>query len=207
MKRILLLITILCASISVTHSQISYRAKAGLNFSNLKGDFDYKGKTGFHLGAFAELEILNKFALQPELLFSTQGGKFEYEPNSEGYQDLTLKSSTSYLNLHLLAKYNIVNKVYFEAGPQLGFLMSAKDAWNGTLDNGDDYSEEQDAKKDYKKIDFGLSFGVSYKIDKSISLSGRYNFGVSNISNIVAENQSINLKNNVFQLSVSYVIK
>ena len=63
---IVLFAVLLCA-------ELPFRGKKqGLTFSNVTGDLDLDGRTGFHLGAVAELGISDKFSIQPEIdLFFT----------------------------------------------------------------------------------------------------------------------------------------
>jgi hypothetical protein len=60
-------------------SKITFGAKAGLNLSSASVDrtfdTDISSLVGVHVGGFANFKFNEKFALQPELLFSTQGYK------------------------------------------------------------------------------------------------------------------------------------
>jgi len=60
-----------------------------------------------------------------------------------------------------------------EAGPQEGFLMSAKAKVGG---------ESEDLKDVTKGIDFGLDFRVGYKMDSGLNFGCRYNLGLSDIN-------------------------
>lgn len=182
---------------------IKFGVKAGVNFANLTGDFNPSMKIGFHLGGFMQYKVSEKFVLQPELLFSTQGAKYNDDQVGEGYlvageTDIKL----SYLNIPLMAKYYVTNKFSLEAGPQIGFLLSAKDkyGYTGTV-QGVPVSEsgEIDIKDDLNSIDFGINFGVGYDFNDKISLGLRYNLGLSEISDFYYFDN-----NSVIQLSLGY---
>jgi hypothetical protein len=82
--------------------QTHFGLKAGVNASGVditNGD-DYTSKAGFNLGGLAHIHITRHFALQPEIVYSLQGG-----------QDDNVKLNLHYVNI---------------PGPQLGFLTSAK---------------------------------------------------------------------------------
>ena len=78
MKKIILAIAILI-TLSSNAQKINFGIKAGLNMSILTGSKDQimSSTNGFFAGALLEFKILEKIALQPELLFSEQGAKFQ----------------------------------------------------------------------------------------------------------------------------------
>jgi len=182
---------------------LKFGVKGGVNFANLTGDFDPSMKVGFHIGGFMEYKVSEKFVLQPELLFSTQGAKYKDDQVGEGFSvagETNIK--LSYLNLPIMAKYYVTNKFSFEAGPQIGVLLSAKNeyGYTGTI-QGVPVSEsgEIDIKDDLNSIDFGINFGAGYDFNDKISVGLRYNLGLSEISEYYYFD-----KNSVFQLSLGY---
>ena len=75
---------------------IEFGAKAGLNISNFTGgDADRNSLVGFHVGFISEIPLSEKFSLQPELLYSTQGSEA---------QDV-VKIKVDYLAIPVMAKY------------------------------------------------------------------------------------------------------
>ncbi|HSB93167.1 MAG TPA: porin family protein, partial [Flavitalea sp.] len=116
MKKFLLIIV--CAStFVVAKAQVSYGVKGGLNLSNMIGGDadDAKAKIGFHAGVFAGLPVADKLSIQPELVYSVQGAKYEDDGDDINY-------NSGYLNIPVLAKYSGASGFYGETGPQLGFL-------------------------------------------------------------------------------------
>lgn len=182
MKKVVLSAMILLASIATSNAQnIDFGVKAGLNFANISGaNIDADNKTGFHAGVILEISILKTFAVQPELLYSTQGAK-----NSEG-DDLSL----DYLSLPVLAKYYIVPGVLsIEGGPQFSFLMN---------DNISIFDVVTDADTDAASFDLGGAIGLGVKIPGGLFGQVRYVRGITT----VAENPDVN--NNLFQASIGY---
>lgn len=195
---------------SVNAQQISFGAKAGLNLASISGDDtdDLDGRTGFHVGAVAEFSLSEKFSLQPELLYSTQGAKFE-DSGSIGTdlffeEEFTIK--LDYIILPIMAKYYISNGLSIEAGPQLGFIVSAKEDFeisetiNGQTSS---VSEEIDIKDEINSIDFGVNFGLGYKLVNGLNFAARYNLGLSNISDLEGSDD-FKIQNSVIQFSVGY---
>lgn len=233
MKKIILASLILFTTVSFAQ-EIKYGAKAGINVSNLRGDYpdeidENKSKIGFHIGGFLEYSINDKFSIQPELLFSSQGGNSEikesYEYNGVTYyESFTQTPKISYLNIPLMLKYKVIEKLSIEFGPQIGFVLNAKSKWeyvdtedssyNETIEvdilNGGNYNylgTDVEVKGRINKFDFGLNLGASYDITEQIIVQARYNLGLSVVddnSTAGTSTDSWDLKNSVIQFSLGY---
>ena len=115
---------------------IKFGIKGGINLSTFTGDIeDASSKVGFQAGGFAELKLSDKFSIQPEVLYSLQGAKFKETGDSYSYKE---NINASYLNVPVLAKYYVIDKLSVEAGPQIGFLLSAKSKWE-SVEGGEKY--------------------------------------------------------------------
>jgi hypothetical protein len=71
--------------------------------------------TAFNFGVMAEINVSHKFSCQPELLYFGQG--YAMDRNSIIF---------NYINIPLMAKYYLTERFSFQAGPQIGFFISAK---------------------------------------------------------------------------------
>ncbi|RTY89662.1 porin family protein [Flavobacterium sp. GT3R68] len=162
---------------------MSFGVKGGLNVASISNSDDAKSLIGFHVGAFGEFMLSEKFAIQPEVLFSTQGAKID---NSLGETDYKL----NYINIPVMAKFYVTPAVSVELGPQIGFLMSA--------DFGDD-----DVKDDLNSTDFGIGFGVGYNLTSNMSLNARYTIGLSDIEKEPFPGEDAS-QNGVLQVSFGY---
>ena len=184
MKKLLFAAAAVFAFGTANAQGMKFGAKAGLNMADWYGE-DADGadsRTSFHVGGFAEFKVSEKFAVQPELLYSSQGAK------GEG-----AKINTDYLNVPIMAKFYATDKLSIEAGPQIGFLMSAK----LKPDSGD----SQDVKDSLKSTDFGVNFGLGYNFTENISGGLRYNLGLSSVPDSADVGD---VKNGVFALSMGY---
>ena len=165
------------------NAQVKYGAKAGLNIATLNGDVEgAKSLVGFHVGGFAQIPLAAKFTFQPEVVYSAQGAK---EDGGDG------KINLGYINVPLMFKYAIAEKFNVEAGPQIGFLVSAKEKYNGNSD---------DIKDQLNSVDFSIGLGASYDFTQNLSADVRYNAGVSNI----AKESDSKIRNGVFQIGLGY---
>jgi hypothetical protein len=164
----------------VNAQETKFGAKGGLNMSSLAGAEGASSLFGAHLGGFAEIKFSEKFALQPELLFSMQGASY----------DAGGDTNMNYINIPVMAKYFVTNNISLEAGPQIGFLMSAK-------------SDGTDVKDGLNSTDFGINLGGSYYLNDNMFLTARYGFGLSDVEKDLASDEK-GSKNSVFQLSFGY---
>ena len=198
MKKVLFIAVVVLLGLgNVNAQEVKFGTKVGLNLSNFTGDLDDSdSKIGFNIGAFAEISLSDKFIFQPELLFSSQGAKFEESDNNFSSEE-TLKFN--YLNMPLMIKFAASDKFALEFGPQLGFLLSAKSKFEETFD-GETFSEEVDIKDSVKSIDFGLNFGASFDVSENIMIGARYNLGLSDI----IDSEDFKVQNAVFSFSVGY---
>lgn len=197
MKKLLLSAFAVCAFAFTSNAQdsdksssgldVTFGAKAGVNLANMAGDIeDNDMKVGFHVGGMAELAFSDKFAVQPELVFSTQG--YQYDVADE-----TVKANFSYINLPVMAKYFVTEGLSLEAGPQVGFLVDAQYKADGDSLDIDDASS----------VDFGMNFGAGYKLDNGLNFSARYNLGLSNTYDGPGKDD-YKVSNTVIQFSVGY---
>jgi hypothetical protein len=184
MKKILLTAAAVFAISFANAQDVKFGAKAGLNLSSLANAEGAKTQVGFHLGGYATIKVSDKFAVQPELLYSAQGAKFDNDVNY----------NLSYINIPVMAKFNVADKFNLEVGPQVGLLMSATTKTP---------AGSVDVKEFCKTMDFGLNFGAGYDVAENINVGLRYSLGLTQLEKEVATGQSAS-KNTNIQLSLGY---
>ncbi|MDI9363344.1 MAG: porin family protein [Flavobacterium sp.] len=176
--------TLYSASAQLSSEGIRFGVKAGVNLANVSVKASGVSVSPSSLarltaGGFAIFPIGEKFALQPELLYSGMG----YKVNSD-------KVKLDYISLPILAKYKFANGLAAYAGPQIGFLLSAK-------------ANDEDVKDGINSTDFGAAFGADYTLSSGINFSARYLVGLSNI--VKETNSGVTTKNNAFTFTIGYV--
>lgn len=183
MKKLLLFSAILFVTAPGPKAQeTSFGLKAGYNSSSvkIKDGTDYDAKSGFHFGGLAHIHLNKNFAVQPELIFSTQGGE---QPGSA----LRL----NYLNIPVALQFMAGEGFRLQTGPQLGFLLSAE------LKFGDVEVDVDDA---YSTADFSWMFGAGYLFSSGLGIDVRYNLGIGNIS----DDSDFEARNRVLQAGLFY---
>ena len=245
MKKIILtLVGVMTYTATTWAQEVKFGSKAGVNFAKISGEFydaEYpednlrmnKGITAFHIGMFAEIKLTEKFALQPELLYSIQGGRYEIsQQGTDVIMGIPLEYNISgklnwnlhYINIPIMAKYYARPNIAFEAGPYVGFNLKSewKSEYNSTFTfqgetTNESGKETEDIKRGTNSIDFGLGIGASYFLGNGFFVGARYNFGLSNIGKDFTDVQvdedgettttqlkADNIKNGVIQISVGY---
>lgn len=215
MKKLGFLAIIAIMSFSTVNGQeVRMGIKGGVNFANIGGDNTdgLDGLTGFHLGGLVEIPVTERFAVQPEVLYSAQGAKREI---TRSFGDVSFKATgktkLDYINIPILAKYYLVDGLAVEAGPQVGFLVSANSKSELDL-NGIDPDIANSIEQEFESgdidisdqtqgIDFGLALGASYRLNMGVFFGARYTLGLSNIHK---DSGDFKNQNNVFQLSAGY---
>ena len=169
-KTMILAATVLFSFGASAQMKAHFGVKAGVNASELHvKDSEVKGDTkiGFHAGALAHIHSDgSQFAFQPEVLYSLEGAKY----NSGG-----IKSTTDlhFVNVPLLAQYMFDNGFRIEAGPQVNFLLAAKQKVDGNTN---------DIKDGYKTASLSLPVGIGYLTQSGLGFDARYSFGLSQLN-------------------------
>lgn len=184
MKKLFSILMVLAITTISVEAQVSFGLKAGLNISNVNGD-DAEGTKsllGANGGLFVNIPAGVNFAVQPELVYSMEGTKFE---------DSDLKLQLNYLNIPILAQYRNESGFYAELGPQIGLLTSAKLKFE---------DESESVKDELKSTNFSIVGGVGFNFIPSVGVNARYALGLSNIS----EDSSGDLKTSTFSIGLHY---
>ncbi|RRT94451.1 MULTISPECIES: porin family protein [Empedobacter] len=200
MKKLILGIA-LFGGLSAANAQIDLGVKGGLNFPTLSGDSrqlyenQTKFRTDFYVGGYANYKITDQISFQPELLYSKQGAGLKTNDNSKA------KLITHNINIPLMGRYEIMDGLNVEFGPQLGFLVSAKEKYELGKEN-----TKIKATDNFKTFDFGLNFGAAYKITDELEINARFTKGLSNINDYYPQtvNDNYKITNTYFSIGVAY---
>jgi hypothetical protein len=163
------------------YTDTHFGIKAGLNISSLdvKDGVDFDSKAGVNIGALAHVHLTPHFAVQPEVVYSQQGGK-----------DGNDKWKINYVNIPVLLQYMIDNGFRLQTGPQLGIKTSAK------IKSGDLEVENHNVNT----FDFSWAIGASYISAAGLGVDARYNIGISNVNDA----DFPEVRNRVFQAGLFY---
>lgn len=203
MKKILLSAALLTAAATSAHAQSpSFGIKAGASLTNAVGGTNsggsFENKFGFHGGFVANFPLSDLLSIQPELLYSMKGFKFS-SPNP--FDGVLVRSTHTlhYIDVPVLARLT-TGSLFFEAGPQFGYLVAAKFEREGSTNFP---ASSNTSRNDYQKVDFGYAAGLGYQLPGGAGIGLRYNGGFKNFTKFY-NNEGI--RNSAFQLYLSYML-
>jgi opacity protein-like surface antigen len=158
----------------------------GANAQNING-LKYDNRFGFHAGVFANIGLTKLFAFQPELLYSQKGAKT---------RDIDERFRLHYIDVPLAFHVN-TDGFFFEAGPQVGFLVAAKREVGNVSED----------IKSYNTVDFGYLAGLGYQLKHGLGVGLRYNGAFTNFPKSTTNGTMTvqeKVRNSAFQLYATY---
>lgn len=188
MKKFAIALVALMAVSTASYAQdFGFGVKAGLNVSNISNS-DLNAKTGLTAGVFADYHCNDWFGLSADLLFSREGGRHK----ANGVTHIV---KSNYLNLPIMAKFYVLDKLAVNVGVQPGLMLSAKAKAKA---NGNDATNS--ISDNFKSFDLAFPMGVSYDLNDHFVLDARYNLGATKIY----KHGDSDSKNNTFAFTVGY---
>lgn len=194
MKQKLIFICILSFALLNANAQ-RFGIKAGVSLA--KGVYEYTetgistaNLIGFQAGLIAEIPLSDALYLNSGALFSQKGTKLSM-------LGVEIKFPVNYVEvpLNLAYKYDLGPlKLFAQAGPYLGYGLSAKVISGGTEETID-FGTEVDQMK---RLDYGANFGGGIEIG-AIQIGANYGLGLANMSNDPDET----MKNGVLSFTVA----
>ncbi|AKD03861.1 porin family protein [Pontibacter korlensis] len=179
----------------------SMGVKAGLNYTTLKGrdaeNYDYR--PGYTAGITARKSFNELIGLQTELLFTSKGAKRELSSNGTETEE---RLRLSYLDVPVLLSVQ-VSGLFFEAGPQMSFLLKGKQTLEVSRSNTTTITETEITDNPYP-IDFGYAAGVGYRAPNGVGFGVRYNGGLKDIDD-EGSFEGKERRNASFQFTLSYI--
>lgn len=199
MKNSICIILILFVIHSFSNGQIRLGVQAGGQSSTIRvseslstsgvASLDGGSRIGFHVGAFLDLPLGKKFALKPQILYS-----------SKGFQSsLTLESvSVNYIHIPIdvVFKGDVGAGSYFLGGG--GYFSNALNGKTGSQN----LIFGSTAKSDLKESDYGIRVTTGYETEFGIGIVLFYEYGLANINPL----STYNLQNRTIGLTLQYAL-
>mgnify|MGYP003650020845 CR=1 FL=1 len=180
-KVILLAVAFVAISFNAQAQSVRLGIKGGINYANQDGtnitvtpsNYNSEAITSYHAGLVAELKLTQGFAIQPELLYSTQGANYKNGVNE-------FRNELGYLSIPVVAKIYVSKSLSLELGPQASFLLSER--------NNVDF-------KNPETFEFAAVGGLGLNLTKNLFVQARYGLGLTEAS------KNADVKNSTFQVS------
>lgn len=124
--------------------KVTFGVVAGLNQSYaINGLGNDDTRTSFYAGLATEYQITEKWGVEVDVLYAS----------SYGY---------NFIEIPILGKYNLTDKLSFVLGPKLDFLV-----------------DQSSASERLELFGVSATVGVQFDFSKHFYLEGRYNYGLS----------------------------
>ena len=212
-KKLVFLVALLTASYA--QAQFTFGVRAGFNLTKVSApdgrgfeNFNPNYKPGFQIGVVGEYDVSDHFAIQPGILFATQGYKVSESITIPKTGKVEVKGTVNInyfqIPVNVLCKADFGgNLLLLQAGPYFGFALGGK-AKSETTVEGETEKDETDLKfgskeDQLKPFDFGLGYGVIVQLD-AIQIGLGYNLGLTKLYNI----DKMSIKNRGFVVTTTY---
>jgi hypothetical protein len=172
-KIILLLLAVFCWGAGVaqkritTTSQVNHNLeggsapenngfgiKGGLLVAHLQGDVaaytNLQKRQSYHAGFYSQFSVTDNFSIQPEVLYTRKG--FKYDDTD---------TRLDYFDVPVLASFRVLDNISLLAGPQVSVLMTVKE------------NDREMDKEFYNSFDYGAAAGIEGRLS-FLRLGARY---------------------------------
>ena len=177
--------------------------KSGMCMSKFAGDDvnleeiesgDPQYVTSYSMGVFAVFKINDRFAIQPEILYTIKGNMYDvsFIESEDGFeQEVEYKSEmkAQWIEIPVLGVFQLSPKFHLLLGPYFEYFLGGKNkldyAIRMTFD-GESFSDSGSDRIDIEKDDinnfgYGVVFGSGFNITPVLGIDARYSMGLSTI--------------------------
>ena len=180
---------------------IGFGAKAGMNYGNISGpevEKEWINRMALVAGVFVSFNLNSFFAIQPEVLYSRKGPKWDGQFEGKPFK---ATAEFDYIDVAFLAKglipisANSTFRLNLFSGPYVGIKQKAKLKYEWGGESGENELEH------IKDKDFGLVFGGGFDFEIGMGrllVDLRYGMSLSSIS------KEEEIKNKVFSVMLGY---
>ena len=219
MKQKIFLAVLSLSSFFVSTAQTKFGVTAGINSASWKGDavqslnnivdatngyVSTKARTGFHVGAYASVPITEKFAFEPELLYSQKGYAMRGDIAITALKFLGINAKAEvqadYIDVPLLMKAELAPGLSVYAGPQVSFLLRNRLHLSTSVLGFSIYNRNLDMTDNFNKTDIALSGGLAYKFSNGFKIQAGYDHGLSKVD----ANENFKSYNRVVKVGVGF---
>jgi len=178
----LALVLSLLAADSASAQEMRFGVRGGVNFSTVQnepslGSGGYTMRQGLVAGAFFAMP-LGWVHLQPEVLYTSKGAALDL-------QGIDSKLVLDYLEIPVLARWRLGQRLYVAAGPAVAWRLKAV---SRTKFSGD--TEEMDLGDSVKGYDVGVVGAVGARFGRFV-VDGRYTHGLTDIDSDTSDETTV----------------
>lgn len=197
----------------VASENFFFSLKGGLNWSSLDGLDGTSVRRGPNFGMLATIRLSDRWSIVPEFApLSVKGAEdITLRPTGNPELDNLLANATSsqstlkYIDIPVVVQFRPHPRGYIGAGPQVAYLLSAKDTFRAKVNEDDDLSFDEDIKDGLNSWEFGMVIEAGFVLlptrqGPGLTLYGRYARG---LNDIVKDNDGDAVYTSVWQFGLS----
>lgn len=178
------------------NTKVRFGIRAGINFSHIdfsRGnisegkDVNVNWQTGIAGGFLIIIPLKRNLFIQPEYLYSQQGGEIK---------DRDTKYHIDYLSLPVFLRWEINRRVSIFAGPQFDLVIDS-DKISGNVVTSFEHEIE------HRSI--GVTTGLEFQLTSAFLFGGKYLYGINNIE-LSRASGILEFKHEMFQVTLVYII-
>ncbi|MFC6999912.1 porin family protein [Rufibacter roseus] len=171
--------SLVLAQSSDFYEKLKFGVKGGLNVTSMNDedrvpDAKVTPRIGFHLGVLAHYDWNDKWAIQPEVVYSKEGAKYDFPGSPEIPFEYRGKTDINLINIPILVQYKIGSQFRIQTGPQTGLII------NANFEDANDKNNES-RKLDIQRVNLTWAIGFGYLTKSGLGFDARYNVGITNI--------------------------
>jgi hypothetical protein len=179
------------------------------NLTNIES----KAKTGLGFALYFNFKLSENLFFHPEASPKSVFGIKGIKPYATGNANIdsifltddgaSVQRNIKALSLPLLMRYRIKGLLFAELGPQIDWMIGAKDIFKTKVDDNQiNYTTQ--VRDQVTRFDIGLAAGLEYKLkkDKGMGIGIRYYYGLTDVIKNISGNQ----KNTAWFLNIAIPI-
>ena len=159
-----------CALLTVNlcfAQESSFGFTGGAVFSSFTSPLDpYQPIGGLCLGLWSQRWLTPEWSFQPELMLCQQGAQRVIDPYT------TPRTRMHYARVPLLLRYHATKSFSLLVGPDAGWLIGAKEKWNG---------ESTQRTSATRGLDLAFDMGAQLELQGGLALGVRYAYGLTQV--------------------------
>lgn len=206
MKKLIFLL-IVATTLSAHAQKTQFGFTGGATFANYKSNYDGtnqsgNSKTGFTIGAIANIAAGKNFIIQPAINWVQKGTKDEQTVDGS---KITTSITTNNIEMPVNFMYSH-NGFFIGAGPSFTFAVSGKIKVEADGTKGDEKLNFGNSDTDaMKAFDFGTNAVTGYQFKGGVFIAANYNLGLSNLASGSDPNKG-SLKSGYFGIKLGYLL-
>ncbi len=197
---LIMITSVFCFENVSAQSQPSYGIRAGLTISDWNGEavnnmnklvnvadglVSTRSRKAFYAGGYMNVPVSATLSVEPGIYFSQKGytmnGDIEISALKFLGPNATVQMQSSYIDVPVVLKANLVKGLQLFAGPQVSYLLQNNLHLNAGVFGFSVFQRDIDMTDNFKRWDVGLTGGLAYQFGNGFNIQAGYEHGLSRV--------------------------